>query len=62
MDATEFEVKTGRPPELDDLERVNCSKAGNFGHFCCGWCDDHDEPMFQCGCQVPQSHESTKVE
>lgn len=52
MDATEFEQKVGRPPENDDLDRVNCDKHGLPGHYFCGWCEMHDKPRFECGCMV----------
>ena len=50
MTAAAFAAKTGRPPELDDLERVNCAKAGQIMHWQCGWCAEHDSPRFECGC------------
>lgn len=50
MDAIQFAQKTGRAPEQDDLERVNCSNVGEPGHAACGWCNLHDGPRFQCGC------------
>ncbi len=49
MNAEEFELKTGHPPQKDDLERANCLKFG-IGHLYCGWCSEHDKPRFQCGC------------
>lgn len=52
MDAQEFEKRAGYAPEQDDLERVNCDKAGQLGHLSCGWCARHDAPMFECGCSV----------
>ena len=48
MNAEEFKQKTGCAPEDDDLERVNCPKAGQTGHLNCGWCDKHDHPVFEC--------------
>lgn len=50
MTAEEFESMVGRPPHLDDLERANCSEAGDVGHFMCGVCDEHKKPRFECGC------------
>jgi hypothetical protein len=50
MNAKEFEAKTGRPPEQDDLVLVNCPDAGKLGHLSCGWCKTHDKPIFECGC------------
>ncbi len=32
-----FKEATGHDPINDDLERANCPKAGESGHFCCGW-------------------------
>jgi len=48
MTAAEFEKVTGVPPVQDDLERVNCDKAGELGHLSCGVCDC-GMPMFMCG-------------
>ncbi len=50
MDAELFKEKTGYSPEYDDLDRVNCDKAGEVGHWTCGWCEEHDKPCFICGC------------
>jgi hypothetical protein len=50
MDAIIFEIKTGSKPINDDLDRVNCRHAGEIGHNNCGWCGQHDKPMFMCGC------------
>jgi len=44
-----FQEATGRLPEHDDLERANCEKAGQIGHFACGWCVICDKPRFECG-------------
>lgn len=52
MNAHEFEQATGRKPEQDDLERVNCDKVGQLGHICCGWCPKHNGPNFECGCNI----------
>ena len=48
----EFEAAMGRPPEDDDMERVNCPDAGKILHTCCGWCEDCDRPMFACQCSL----------
>lgn len=45
-----FKKKTGSAPVDDDLERANCSEAGEIGHLSCGWCKKHDGPMTQCLC------------
>lgn len=50
MDAKEFERLVGHAPENDDLDRVNCPKAGSIGHWHCGWCLVHNKPHFMCGC------------
>lgn len=45
-----FEDKVGRKPVDDDLERANCNYRGEI-HTHCGWCVDHDKPIFVCGCR-----------
>ena len=52
-----FEEKTKVKPEHDDLERCNCSLAGEVGHYQCGWCQRHDKPRFLCGCLVTKRNE-----
>lgn len=37
----------GRNPIQDDLDRVNCDKAGTSGHHSCGICE-HNLPVFEC--------------
>ncbi len=54
MDAEEFKELTGINPIQDDLERVNCDKAGMLGHWQCGLCVEHNKPRFQCGCTINQ--------
>lgn len=44
-----FIEATGREPEQDDLERVNCYLAGLIGHSCCGWNEGLDRPQFDVG-------------
>lgn len=44
-----FVQATGRKPIQDDLERSNCPKAGQIGHFCCGWNWEADLPQFDIG-------------
>lgn len=46
----QFKKQFGIEPEQDDLDRVNCTKAGNAGHWSCGVCDKHNKPRFICGC------------
>lgn len=43
-----FEKAVGRKPELDDLERCNCKKAGTLGHLQCGWNHNSNLPNFMC--------------
>ena len=49
MNITEIDFRrlVGRNPANDDLERVNCSQAGEIGHLSCGMCR-HDKPYFNC--------------
>ncbi len=42
----EFKQATGFDPLQDDMERVNCIKAGELGHECCGWNDKTNLPVF----------------
>ncbi len=44
-----FIQATGRKPENDDLERCNCTKAGQVGHMSCGWNYTHNAPCFEVG-------------
>ena len=44
-----FFEATGSQPENDDLERSFCDKAGEIGHYQCGWCSDCNKPRFICG-------------
>lgn len=50
MNIHQFKARMGREPVDDDLERVNCPHTGAIGHWHCGWCPEHDEPRFECGC------------
>ena len=45
--AERFKEATGRDPENDDLERVNCPVVGGFGHFYCGWNHRLNLPRFE---------------
>ena len=49
MSAVDFMVATGRAPENDDLERVNCPDAGKPGHMSCGWNWSFNAPAFEVG-------------
>jgi len=60
--AEEFEKRTGNPPADDDLQRANCSKAGQWGHFFCGWCVTHDRPRYVCGCGRISYNQRTEEE
>lgn len=51
IDEAEFLELTGREPINDDIYRVNCPEAGEFGHSDCGWCIRHNGPVYQCGCK-----------
>lgn len=55
MDKADFEKAVGRPPTHDDLERANCTQAGQPGHLQCGICVVHRKPLFECGCVRPLS-------
>jgi hypothetical protein len=44
-----FIERVGRAPEMDDLERCNCPKAGKPGHWGCGWNEELDLPNFMVG-------------
>lgn len=48
--ADDFKRATGREPQQDDLERVNCDQVGEIGHMTCGWCHTHNAPAFWCEC------------
>lgn len=50
--AEQFEATTGHPPKDDDLERCNCDKAGQPGHWYCGWDTDNNLPRFISGVRV----------
>lgn len=44
-----FKHATGHEPENDDLERANCSKAGELAHVSCGWDHKRNMPVFMPG-------------
>ena len=46
----QFFKAVGHMPENDDLERCNCDQVGKTGHWSCGWCKEHNKPVFVCGC------------
>ena len=41
-----FIEAVGHPPENDDLARSNSRKAGELGHFFCGWDAEANLPRF----------------
>jgi len=51
MNTKEFKKIVGRKPEQDDLERVNCDKIGEPGHYYCGVCPKCKFPKFMCQCK-----------
>jgi hypothetical protein len=48
-----FTAATGRAPENDDLERVNCRYAGAVKHCMCGWNHKANLPVYMAG---PETH------
>lgn len=50
-----FKHATGYEPVDDDLERVNCSKAGQLAHVSCGWDHERNMPVFMPGQGKPFS-------
>lgn len=44
--AEKFKAATGVDPEQDDLERSNCRRAGEMGHWFCGWDKERNLPVF----------------
>ena len=50
VDAAGYKQFAKTDPIQDDLERLNCAKAGEFGHSQCGPCVKHMMPRFMCGC------------
>ena len=54
----------GREPELDDLERCNCPKVGEPGHWSCGWCSISNLPRYECEscfCGTPHEEEDKGI-
>ena len=45
MNEEEFRERFGHPSQNDGLERANCTKVGEPGHYYCGMCD-HRVPRF----------------
>lgn len=46
ISAEQFEAAVGHAPEQDDLERCNCPKQGQPGHWQCGWDNTRNMPRF----------------
>ena len=42
-----FIEATGREPQHDDLDRVNCDRAGEITHLCCGWDHAANKPRYE---------------
>jgi hypothetical protein len=59
MNAEQFKQVTGKEPEQDDLERVNCSEAGLDGHYQCGLCGFCGYP--RCIVNVNCDHRTSQV-
>jgi hypothetical protein len=60
--AEQYEAAVGHPPEQDDLERANCDKAGQIGHFTCGWDHERNLPEFIAAAhRLKEEIESGKV-
>lgn len=47
MTVHEFEQHTGRKPQQDDMERVNCQTVGQPSHQCCGWNHRSKRPFYE---------------
>lgn len=58
--AAYFEKRVGHPPENDDLDRCNCDKAGETGHWYCGWDWEADLPQFMTGPRTLRDREDMK--
>lgn len=43
-----FTKLTGRAPENDDLDRINCEEVGKPGHYACGVCPTCGKPAWDC--------------
>ena len=47
--AEQYKEAVGVDPINDDLERCNCKKAGEMGHWFCGWDKITNLPVFLSG-------------
>ena len=45
----QYKEAVGVDPKDDDLERCNCEKAGEVGHWSCGWDKITNLPVFLSG-------------
>ena len=54
--AEQFTARVGSAPVQDDLERCNCEKAGQMGHWQCGWDAEFQLPVFIVG-HTPEQRE-----
>jgi hypothetical protein len=54
-----FRKATGSDPVQDDLERANCLKAGEPGHYHCGWNSSKNLPYFMTGRREDNDQERT---
>ncbi len=59
--AESFTKHVGFPPENDDLERCNCEKAGELGHFSCGWDHSKNLPRYMTGFVINPTDESVPL-
>lgn len=50
-DTFRFKEALGRFPSSWELDRTNCPQAGTIGHYACGWCTFHRQPILICGCR-----------
>lgn len=46
-----FSDRLNRDPETWEMDRILCTKAGKLGHYACGWCNFHKQPILICGCR-----------
>lgn len=54
----DFAYAIGQKPVQDDMERVNCPKAGQIAHMQCGWCYTCNMPVFMCICGYNKARRS----
>lgn len=44
-----------------DDERISCPHVGDFGHWFCGVCPEHQRPRPECGCAVRRTEDGQLV-